>query len=184
MIGAILIWGLIVVLALLLLALAMPLRLELLLSKQEAVQFTAALRPFGRFGPRISLSDRGRKKPKAKAKPDRPTKKRGTWKINPKRVVRASVRLVMDLVGLVRLEAASFDLRFGLGDPAETGQVFGQMTPLIYGTSGMPRVHVDVQPAFDRALLEGRVALDMSLVPLRILPPFARFGWAAFGPGR
>ncbi|MCK8462455.1 DUF2953 domain-containing protein [Aliiroseovarius sp. S1339] len=90
----------------------------------------------------------------------------------------------MDIWDRVRVDAATLDLRFGLDDPAETGQAFGQMTPLIYGTSAAPRVHINVDPAFDRAILKGRVALDLSFVPFMLVPPFIRFGWSAFWPDR
>lgn len=181
---AVLIWGLVAVLLVLLLALATPLRLELNVSKEEAVQFSAALRPFGRFGPRIALTDRKKKaKAKTKAKTKKPSK-RSVWRVKPKRFAGAAIHLVSDLMGCVKFESAAVDVHFGLGDPAETGQIYGQMTPLIYGTAGMPRVNINVRPAFDRAVLSGQAALDISLIPLQILPPFVRFGWVAFGPGR
>jgi hypothetical protein len=176
------IWVLVATVFLLLLALAMPLRLELQVTREEAVQFTAALRPFGRFGPRIAFSDRS-KTPKQHKTSKKPAE-RSRWKLNPKRMARAAIHLAGDLIGCVRFEAATVDVRFGLGDPAETGQVYGQMTPLIYGTSGLPRVHVNVRPEFGDAVLKGRAALDVSLIPLYIFPPFVRFAWTAFGPSR
>ncbi|NNE81464.1 MAG: DUF2953 domain-containing protein [Silicimonas sp.] len=176
-------WALVAAFAVILLVLVTPLRLELQVSRETAFRFSAALRPFGRFGPRISLSD-GQTKPRPK-KPERKKKaRRGFGKMRPKQFAQAAIRLAVDLIGLVRVEAASLELRFGLGDPAETGQIYGQMTPLIYGTSGVSRVDVTVEPLFDQAALTGRAALDLSLVPLRLVPPFARFGWAAFGPAR
>lgn len=184
----IVVWALVAVLAVILLALVMPLRLELQVSRETALNFSAALRPFGRFGPQISLSD-GKRKPKpSKKKPAKAERKkrsrRGFGKMQPMQFAQAAIRLVMDLISVVRVETATMDLRFGLGDPGETGQVYGQMTPLIYGTSGSSRVHVNIEPLFDRAALTGRAALDLSLVPMRLVPPFARFGWAAFGPTR
>lgn len=178
---AVLIWVLAAVVLLLLLALVMPFRVEIQILKEEAVQFSAALRPFGRSGPRIALSNRKKAQPKQKHKA---TARRWKLKTRPKRMAQAVVRLARDLFACVRLERATIDLRFGLGDPAETGQCYGQMTPLIYGTAGMPRVHINVQPDFDQAVLSGRAALDVSLRPIQLLPPFVRFGWVAFGRAR
>ena len=182
---AIVFWVLVAVLLLLVLIMALPLRIEMHLSREEALRYSVALRPFGRFGPRIPLSDRRKKASKAAPKLKSGKRKNGgRWMKKPKRLVGAAVRLVMELVGCVRVEAATLDLRFGLGDPAETGQAYGQMAPLIYGTAPAPRLHINVEPVFDRAELSGRVALDVSLVPLMLVPPFVRFGWSAFGPGR
>jgi len=177
-------WALLALLAVVVLALVMPLRLELHVSRETSLRFSAALRPFGRYGPRILLSD-GQDQPKAPKKPRRKKRaRRGFGKMQPKRFAQAAIRLVMELIGLVRVETVMLDLRFGMGDPGETGQVYGQMTPLIYGTSGISRVFVNIEPLFDRAALAGRTVLDLSLVPARVVLPFVRFGWAAFGPAR
>ncbi len=100
------------------------------------------------------------------------------------RIAQAAIRLVTELMATVRFETASLNLRFGLGDPAETGQLYGQLTPLVYSASGCPRVRIDVEPIFDEATLTGRAALDLSVVPARLIAPFLRFGWSAFGPTR
>lgn len=176
------IWVLVVLLVLVVLVLAMPLRIELDLSKAEAVRFSAALRPFGRYGPRIALSDRREKRTKVKPKA-KPARKR-RWTQSPKRIAGAAIDLATELVGRVRIEAAALDLRFGLGDPGETGQAYGQMAPLIYGTGAMSRVHINVEPAFDETVLDGRASMVMSLIPLTLIPPFIRFGWAVFGRRR
>ena len=129
-------WILVAVIGLIVLFAVLPLHLELLLTKEEAVRFSAALRPFGRFGPRIALS--GRKKSAAKEEPKEPqarekkSSRRKALAKNPRQIAGAAVRLVTDLIGCVEIRSASIDGRFGLGDPAETGQVFGLMSPLLY----------------------------------------------------
>ena len=180
----------IVLLALLgaiLLAIFMPLRIELQASRRDALSYSAALRPFGQFGPRIPLS-KGRAKPPQDAKVDKPppkkTARRRRWKTHPMQMVRAGVQLIADVIGQFRIETADLDLRFGLGDPGETGQVYGQIVPLIHCASSLPHVRLCVEPAFDRAVLTGQAALDVSVVPARLVPPLLRFGWVAFGPVR
>lgn len=161
--------------------LILPVRFELHAEAREGMQWAAALRPLGRFGPRIGLSggagaqSRPRKARKSRSKP------RGR---DPVRLGRAGFRLASDLLSAIRIETLSLDLRFGCGDPAETGQIYGMLTPLIYGTSRSTAVHVVVEPAFDRAMLEGQGDFVASLRPVRLLPILTRFGWAVFGPGR
>ena len=179
----ILIWVLAAGLGLFVLAMVTPLRIELMLTREDAVHGLVALRPFGRLGPRVALS--GRKKRQAAPKVALKKRAKGrVWQRNPQRIARAAIRLVTEILGRVHVDAASLDMRFGLGDPGETGQAFGLMTPLIYGTSAMQKVDVKIEPVFDRAVLTGHVALDLSLIPAALLAPFLRFGWTAFGPNR
>ena len=179
----IVIWLLLAGLGLLVLAIVTPLRIELMLTREDAVHGLVALRPFGRFGPRIPLSGRKKTAAAPKVAPKKRAKGR-VWRRKPHRIASAAIQLVTEILGRVHVDAASLDMRFGLGDPGETGQVFGLMTPLIYGTSAMPKVRVNVEPVFDRAVLTGHVALDLSLIPAALLAPFLRFGWTAFGPDR
>ena len=180
---AVLIGLLATVLAVLVVAMALPLRLELRLVKEDTWSVSGALRPFGRFGPRIPLS-RDRKKAKTAPKPRRKRAPRDLFSRKSQRVAGATVRLLADILHRVRLETARLEMRFGIGDPAETGQVYGLLAPLIYGTASAPRTHVRIEPVFDRAVLSGRAELDMSLIPGTLLAPVIRFGWSAFGPER
>ncbi|MDJ0637975.1 MAG: DUF2953 domain-containing protein [Paracoccaceae bacterium] len=169
------------VIGLIVLLLILPLRLELQLTRAEALQFSAALRPFGHIGPRIPMSSR--RKP-AKPKKKSPARKEKKRQSNPMRIAQPAIRLVTELLATVRFETASLNVRFGLGDPAETGQLYGQLIPLVYSTTRCPRVRMEVEPVFDEATLTGRAALDLSVVPARLIAPILRFGWSAFGPTR
>ena len=92
--------------------------------------------------------------------------------------------MVTDLLACVKIRSATIDGKFGLGDPGETGQMYGYLIPFIYGLPPIPPVQIDIEPAFDRAVLTGRLALDISLTPIRLLAPIARFGWAIMGSTR
>ncbi|NNF73405.1 MAG: DUF2953 domain-containing protein, partial [Rhodobacteraceae bacterium] len=142
--------------------------------------------------PRLAVADsdreRGRtskRKPKPEPKPPatKATRKRRLPKVNPRRVFRAALRLLPELFGSLRLDTLKLDLRFGSGDPAETGEVYGMLKAIEYGLAGASRVEVLIEPVFDRAVFAGRAALDVTLTPARLIPPIARFGWRAFGPG-
>ena len=184
----ILLWLLAAVLVLLLAVLASPLRIEARASAGEALRYSLALRPFGRFGPRLAVADSEKPKKKKKAKTKREKEKsaksgKATYR-DPRPIVRAVVRLVSEITGQLHIEKAALDLRFGADDPAETGEIYGALAPFIYGTAHSRRVYVNVEPVFDRVVFDGRAALDVTMTPALLLPPIARFGWSAFGPRR
>ena len=168
---------LVALLALIVLVLVSPLRIELVLRKDTALVFSAALRPLGGFGPRIGLSGR-RKAPPADKEPGR---KRP---FEARRVVPAIARLAAAVLRRIRIRALILDAKFGSGDPAETGQLYGMLAPLVYGSLPARRLQISVQPVFDRAVLSGRAELDVSVVPAALIGPAVRFGWDAFGPVR
>lgn len=181
---SIILWGLAAVLLLLLAALLSPLRIEARATAGDALRYSLALRPFGRFGPRFTVADSEKpskpKAAKAEKKPKDQTVK--TKRGDPRRILRAAVRLFTEIVAQLRLDRASLELRIGADDPAETGQIYGSLAPFIYGTQGSERLSVNVEPVFDRAIFNGQAALDISLMPVRLILPISRFGWAAFGP--
>lgn len=163
---------------------AMPLRLELEVHKSEAWHFRAALRPFGRYGPRIALSGRKQKSYRREEEPRDARATRKKRQVRAKGLASAAMRLIGDILRRVHIDVASFQIRFGLGDPAETGQLFGYLAPLVYGGAPCQTISFEVEPVFDRALLEGKAQLDLSIIPATLLGPLFRFGWAAFGPVR
>lgn len=89
------------------------------------------------------------------------------------RLMRALPGLVADTISGIHLDHLHAEGRFGLGDPAETGQVFGQLCPLLYGPPSR-RVHLALTPDFDRPCLEGRVDLALHLSLARLLWPAAK----------
>ena len=79
------------------------------------------------------------------------------------------------LIALRRIHLDRLSLRavFGFDDPADTGQVFGQLTPWIYG---VPRERCDVQvrPDFDRKRFEGSAEVAVHLTLLAVAWPLLR----------
>ncbi|MCC0076608.1 MAG: DUF2953 domain-containing protein [Rhodobacter sp.] len=100
------------------------------------------------------------------------------------RMLRAVPALLQGLAGPVRLERLWLEARLGLDDPAETGQLFGALTPLVYGLGGAwpGRVSLQLAPEFSGPVLEGRGEVILSVVPVRWFGPGLRFAWAGFGP--
>lgn len=170
--------------AVLLAAIALPLHLELRAARDETLRFSLTVRPFGRFGPRIPLRNDKPKSEKTPKAAEQTRQKRSRWRGKPRLVIGAVIRLVTDIFGLVRLDRVELDMRFGTGDPAETGQAFGMLAPLIYGARGSQRIDFHVEPVFDRKALTGHANVDLSIIPALLVPPVVRFGWAVFGPAR
>lgn len=175
-------WLLAAAFAVLLMAFVFPLRLELRAQVGDAVRYTLRLCPFGTVGPRLTIADSDKPSRKRQSKPRE--KRSNAPRIacrDPWAVVRAASRLIVEIASEVRIHNAALDLRFGTSDPAETGQIFGALTPLIYGGRC---VELSVEPVFDAAVFDVRAAVDVTVTPARLLPAFLRFGWAVVGPGR
>jgi hypothetical protein len=181
---AILVSVLCLFLAALILVAVMPLRLELEVHKAEAWRFRAAVRPFAPYGPRIALSGRKQKSDRPEGKSRAAWTKRKKHRFRPNGLASAVVRLIGDILRRIRVDVARLQMRFGLGDPAETGQVFGYLATMIYGAAPDRTIWLEIEPVFDRAMLEGQAELDLSVVPVSLLGPLFRFGWSAFGPVR
>ena len=101
-------------------------------------------------------------------------------------MVRAGPGLIGGVLRCIRVDRFRVDCTFGLGDPAETGQVFGVLAPFVYGTRwAWGRADaVALTPVFDRACLEGEADVALAVTPMRLLGPVLRFAWATFGPGQ
>ncbi len=178
-------WLMLACLCLLGAILALPVRVALRARSDPSLHYAVTARPLGGYGPRITLADSTRKD--RKMAPDRKTgkKQRHTSRTRGNRgIFPAGLELISRLLGCIRFDRLDIEGQFGTGDPAETGQVFGLLAPLIYGSPHLARTRIEVQPVFDKACAAGVVDARFSVVPIALVPPFIRFGWIAFGPGR
>ncbi len=183
----ILLWVLAALVAVLLAMLAAPLRVEFRASAGEVLRYSVALRLFGSVGPRVSVADSDtpkRRKASSFRKKSARSRSGRRRRGDPKRIAGAAFRLISDIFDRIHIDKAAVDLRFGAQDPAETGEIYGALTPVIYGTCGSRMLQINVQPVFDHPVLDGRAALNLTLTPARLIPPILRFGWSAFGPRR
>lgn len=185
-----LLWLLAALVALILLAVSVPLRLRLQAHTEPhpvvRLQGSALGLPYFTFvdssrggdepvearEPKKEAGKRGHgaeaeKKEKAKKK-----EKKGGWSRPPRGVVDL-MREVLACIRVVRLWATG---AFGLDDPADTGTVFGLLTPLIYATRG-GAVRLDVRPVFDGVHASGDLDAIVELRLIELVPPAARFGW-------
>lgn len=160
------------VLGLLIAALLTTWRLRLGVVKDGHWRFSAVLRFLDGRGPPIPISGGSRKLQKKGVRKPR-TRPGGTaWPAGPEVVGDA-----VDLLRCIHLRSAKVSAQFGCHDPADTGHLYGLLTPVIYGAGGAAAVDLDVAPVFDRECLEGMASIDVSVRPIALVPPAARLAW-------
>jgi hypothetical protein len=183
---AVLIGALVLVLALLVLVLATPVKLQLAFQARPHRRATVSARLLGGLTPAMGIYDSEERKP---ARPPSERKRRKKTKSvmalsRIRRMVAAGPGLLAGLRRPIHVETMTLDAEFGLGDPAETGQLFGMLTPLIYAMPQSPAVSLAVRPNFNERCLRGAADADIRFIPFRFVPPVLRFAWRAYGPQR
>ncbi|MFT7147060.1 MAG: hypothetical protein ACJASZ_001942 [Yoonia sp.] len=169
-------------LVLIIFTMIMPIHVVLSWQNDPAKRATVLLRLFGGVSPTIRVYDST--KPQKPNKPARKRRKRqlrktGTQGWAPRgNMPTEAVTLLRRVLGAIHIDVLHLDAEVGLGDPAETRQLYGQLCPLIYTTGGA----VTLRPNFDRACLQGTAVAKFHFTLLGLLRPFMRFGWRAFGP--
>lgn len=153
------------------LALVMPLRLALRFGSSPW-RYDLRLAPFGGLLGWISLP-----RPASTAVATKRPRKPGTRPLGP--VLRALPGLLAAIVDRTRIDRLHLDLRFGTGDPALTGQVYGWLMPLVYGVGGASVADLRVRPEFDRVCLAGDAEVLLRLRPVSLAGPLFRFWQAA-----
>ncbi|KPQ13748.1 MAG: Protein of unknown function (DUF2953) [Rhodobacteraceae bacterium HLUCCO18] len=88
--------------------------------------------------------------------------------------------LVLGLLSAFRVRRLRLTGRFGLPDPADTGTLWGCLTPVIYGLSGGER-RIDIAPEFSGACLDLTGSGELLIHPLRLLRAGLAFAWANRG---
>lgn len=203
---AVLLWGLLGLVALLLAALvlllATPVHFRFLVERPEGgnSRFAAEIRVLGGLAPALRIGgDDGSAADKPAAKPaeapaegaraERPRavrkmrmrKRRGLpgGKGVARRMIRALPGLVRGELRRIHVDRLSVDADFGLDDPAETGRLYGWVTPLIYGIRS-PRIALGLRPDFTGPRLSGRAEAAMHLTPAALLGPVISFAWTVF----
>ncbi len=135
------------------------------------------------FGGRLPIvsapgkpSERRAKPPQPRAKPKQKKKRRRAAAAHAPRIIRAAPPLLSRLLAQVKLETLDAHIRFGFDDPADTGMVYGALSPLAL----LAGRHVTLQPDFDGTVLTGRGQIAARLTPAALIPPLAAFAWTVF----
>ena len=134
------------------------------------------LRLLGGLAPGIPIPlrrSKDRKKPREKDKPSKRRRKRR----GPPKGLRD---LVLGILSAFRLQKLRLSGRIGLHDPADTGMVWGLLTPLIYTLGTGPR-RIDIAPEFSGPCFDLEGSGHLVIRPTRLLRTGLAFAWANRG---
>lgn len=183
MVFQVLAWLGIALLVFAILVLVLPVHVAVLWQSDPAKPSTVALRLLGGVILAIKVYDSSRPaKPKKKAahKDRRRRRARGSGRLPQRNVLTEVPPLIHRLLAAVHVDQLRLDAEFGLGDPAETGQLYGQLCPLIYTSAG----RISLRPNFDVPCLKGTGLARLHFSVLGLVWPFFRFGWRMIVPVR
>lgn len=170
--------GFLILLLLVVGLLAMPVTMTYRLSWKESFSGDLRVRlAFGliRFG---ASSDRAKSQvdETAAARPEdvRPGRSRGNKAnvlaaIRRKSFRRRMVKFISDVWTALRKENVRLRVRLGLGDPADTGQLWAVVGPVTGMLAGAPGVAVAIEPDFLDATFEVNSSGTVWLVPLQLM---------------
>lgn len=188
---AITLWLLLAMLFLVGVALMTPVFVRVHLSTSPHFAYRVEMRALAGLAPRLTLAEGSRKGSGAKPNPEpdpEPAKPKQRRVPRLERVhgsvVRAVPSLILGLLHRIHLKELHIDADYGLGDPADTGQLCGLLMPLQYASPMPASVSLDLRPDFTRAILNGSVTAVVRVTLASLFVPLSRFAWRAFGPGR
>mgnify|MGYP001814103871 CR=1 FL=1 len=159
-----------------------PMRVRFVGSYDQKLDLSTEIRVFWGLSPRLRIPIR-RQRPKRKKQP-RPSSKR---KGRPPRWTSFSTESAADLFasagdtlramfGRIHVEACRLSVAFGLDDPADTGLVYGLITPAVYGL-GSKRCRVSDEPDFSHRRFAGQAEVELRFTPVAVVWPAIRFGF-------
>ena len=177
-----LLWALACLLLLLVVLLAIPveLKFDLRCWEGERQSSVALVLLFGAV--RLPMGS------KARSKPEQPRKghkaKEGHRRSGPGRILAMLqtegfpgrvLQLAKDIFRRIHIGDLSLDARLGLGDPADTGRLWGVVGPLAVMLATSRAMQVSVQPVFAAEVFEYQGRGHLSVIPLQVLALFLAF---------
>ena len=182
-------WAVAMLAMLLLVLLVTPIKLDLSMRTSPKWRLKIAARLLGGLTPPIPIHDSDRQRAKKKKPPDpkRKRRKKETGLSRPafakgRRMISAAPDLLIDLLRPIHIQYLKVDMDIGLMNPADTGQLFGLLVPVIYSRRQNDTVSITVRPDFTAARLSGEITAMLNFIPVAFIPPAIRFAWRAFGP--
>ncbi len=128
---------------------------------------------------RFKIGKKKKKKPKRKKPDKKKAKKRGRKKGGSKfrflgliteALLRRVLRLVMDIFRAIHFRKVGADLRAGLGEPADTGMIFGLASPAFLLLPNSIQSQIRLSPDFgDEAVFAGDAFGSIRLWPIEII---------------
>lgn len=89
-------------------------------------------------------------------------------------------RFLSTIMARVKFKTVNADVEFGCPDPADTGVVYGVLTPIALLANTRKSSCVTLQPDFSQASFRFRGFLAARFTPIALLVPAFGFGWAVF----
>ena len=177
-----------------LLVLATPVHLVLNAEVGQATRFRLRMRLLGGLTPWLRLVDTARpdrlpsgsrapvrrKALKPRSRPENhPGRRWGVQNEKMWRLLQALPELLRREFRRIRIEQLLVEGDIGLGDPADTGQLFGYIMPLTHSLR-LPRTRIRLRPDFNALRVEGQAEAVVHIVPLTLLLPAVLLGWRVF----
>lgn len=165
------------ILLLIIVLLCLPLHLNLQFNSQAkpSVEFKVALLG-GALSVPMKSNGKTDKSPKPKKKPSISKKRRAKLDIRP--LLRHLPQLMSRLFNLIKFEMLRATIGFGFDSPADTGMVYGMLTPFERVFGNKTNRQIVLHPDFDRAKFESTGHIAARFTPITIVPPLLGFGWA------
>jgi hypothetical protein len=83
--------------------------------------------------------------------------------------------LLRGLLGAIGVQLLRIDLVIGLSDPAETAEAVGLLWAALFPLEALAPVRSRIVPSFAEERLAGSAEGKLRIVPIKIVPPLARF---------
>ncbi len=162
---------------------SVPVDLEVSLTKARTAGWRKQIRlawMFGLLGIRFS----GRREGREESRPAKEGQRTGRHAGSARRLkalmasrgfLRRSARLLAHLRQSARVRRLQLDLRFGCGDPAETGRLSGLFHAVLGILPVRWRWNVNLEPEFSGECLEGACQAEVRFYPLRAIAAVLAF---------
>lgn len=161
------------------LVLITPVKLVVEMDMSPSWRMNIGMRLLGGLTPAISFSSSG-----SRARIKKPQKLKKAKKANSQRsfmsvahAISVTFRFLAALLRTVHVDRLSIAADVGLVDPADTGQLFGMMTAAVHAMPSKQNILIVIRPHFVEQHASGRLDVELSFVPLFLIPPSIRFVW-------
>lgn len=79
------------------------------------------------------------------------------------------LRFAKDMLRQIRVREMKLNLDLGLDDPADTGRLYGALSPVLVLLQQVPRIDLRLQPDFSQAIFMATGRGEIRVIPLTVL---------------
>lgn len=165
-------------------ALFTPLRISVAFDTDAKPAFILKMAVFGGLLPVVSTTGKRTEGSAVKTKRRAKFQSRKSARLNiacyAPRMLRDGPRLVSRIAACVKLEAVGANISFGLPDPADTGMIYGALTPVVRLAGNTEHSQISLTPDFNDVILNGRGHITARFMPFALILPLLSFAWTVF----